>query len=385
MKLDRLEAFSSDRFLADYWQQRPCIISGWLEPGALPLAELLDLAVSHDLPTRLVSGHMQQQAWELVHGPLEVEDLPISAQYWTVLVQDVDKASTAVAGLLDQFRFLPDWAIDDIMISDAVDGGSVGPHVDAYDVFLVQAAGQRRWELATDFDTEYDQRFELRLLKSWVPQLAVTLEPGEALYLPAGVAHHGVALGPCQTWSVGLRTPSGPEMLFALAESLATDETAERRLPVEDIDFRNPSRLTDTQLAAIRQLLQEALSLDDIKLAEFSGEYLSRWRQWSGDTEPVEPERVLNCLKQGHSVPLAASARLALTDSARGTVLHVNGERVDCPATLALELAAQRKLSSAWVDYPAAVEQLCELDAVAAPVRWLETDPANHRRKLSST
>ncbi len=367
MIVDVLDGFSQSRFLAGYWQKQPCIISNWLQPDAQSLNELLDLAEAHELPTRLVSGSQQHADWQLREGPLAMADLPTSQANWTVLVQEMDKASPAVASLLDQFRFLPDWAIDDIMISDAVDGGSVGPHVDAYDVFLIQAAGQRRWQLAENFDPAIDERFELKLLKSWRPQTEIILESGQALYLPAGIAHHGTAIGHCQTWSVGLRTPSGPELMFALAEALAMEGSEGRRLALTGLDAGIPSRLNTAQIAEIRSLLAEAIALDDTTLGQLSAAYLSRWRLWQADSEPLESEQVLQWLREGVSVPLAPTARLALADGDDGVALFVNGEAVACTPTMAEALANERRLGPDWAEVPEAVEQLCELEALARP------------------
>ncbi len=367
MILDRLEGFCQRRFLADYWQRKPCLISGWLQPDALALDDLLGLAQDHDLPTRLVSGHVRHGRWQLRHGPLSQDDLPSAPRDWTVLVQEVDKASMAVAELLREFGFLPDWAIDDIMISAAVDGGSVGPHVDAYDVFLVQAAGKRCWELAADFDPAFDDRFELRLLKTWSAELSVTVEAGQTLYLPAGIAHHGTAIGSCQTWSVGMRTPSAPELMFALADSLASQGRNERRMSLTAIDANLPAAITPGQVREIRRLLQETLALDDQSLATFSAAFLSRWRQWTTDGEPLEDAQVIAWLAEGRIVALAPSARLALIDGAEPTRLFVNGEPIDCSPQLARELSRHRRLSAAWQACPDAITQLCELDALAPP------------------
>lgn len=367
MIIGALDGFSQSRFLTEYWQKKPCVVSNWLRPEARPLNDLLTLAERHELPTRLVSGNHQRGDWQLQEGPLTGEDLPEHQTDWTVLVQEMDKASPAVARLLDQFRFLPDWAIDDIMISDAVDGGSVGPHVDAYDVFLVQAQGRRRWELAERFDPTIDERFEIRLLQSWQPETTIILESGQALYLPAGIAHHGIAIGHCQTWSVGLRTPSGPELMFALAEALTIEGTERRRMILTGLDASMPARISTNQLADIRSLLVEAVALDDQTLAGLSAAFLSRWRLWQAETEALECDQILQWLRTGVSVPLAPTARLALADGNDGVVLFVNGEAIRCKPAAAQALASERRLGPDWAEAPEEIEQLCELEALAKP------------------
>lgn len=364
--LDRVEGFDAERFLADYWRQRPCLIRGWLKPQAQPLAPMLKLADELELPSRLVTGNQQAANWSLDHGPILAEDLPESERDWTVLVQEMDKASPEVAELLEAFRFLPDWMLDDIMISQAADGGSVGAHVDAYDVFLVQAAGQRRWQLAADYDPRLDERFELALLAEWRPQIELLAEPGDVLYLPAGIAHHGVAVGECQTWSVGLRTPSGPETLFFLAEALMAENRKTRRLNVAHPNPKQPSLIDAATVDDLRQLLNECLALDDRKLGEIAARMLSSWRLWHGSGNLEDIDQARRHLAAGLPLKLAPTTRLALTRSDTGLYLYVNGEAIDCPSELGQALAASRTLDSSWLEHDDALEQLVDLGAIAA-------------------
>ena len=362
--VDRLEPFDPDRFFRDYWQQRPCLIGRWLKPVARPLDELMALAADHELPMRLVTGRQERADWTLRHGPLDHGDLPSTDRDWTVLVQEVDKACSAVAALLDEFRFLPDWMVDDIMISHAVDGGSVGAHVDAYDVFLVQAAGRRRWQLAESFDARIDERFELALLRNWHEQSEVVAGPGDTLYLPAGIAHHGLALDTCQTWSVGLRTPSGPELLFRLAEHLSITETGGPRLKVDAPDPRQPARVSQAIVDHARQLMQDCLARDDDELSNLLGEFLSGWRLWPQDPPATGVDEVMGKLEAGQEIELASSARLALSEGASGLRVHINGETLSCPQALSRSLAESRRLDARWRHQTVAVEQLLELGAI---------------------
>ncbi|MEE4329363.1 MAG: cupin domain-containing protein, partial [Wenzhouxiangella sp.] len=365
--VDLLDPFDADVFLREYWQRRPCLIPNWLLPDAIDLDGLIELASNHDLPSRLIRGRQDQANWTLRHGPLVRADLPASASDWTVLVQEVDKVCPSVAALLDAFSFLPDWLFDDIMISHAVDGGSVGAHVDAYDVFLVQALGQRRWQLAERFDPAIDDRFELALLRHWRPETELTASQGEALYLPAGVAHHGRALGPCQTWSVGVRTPSGPELLFHIAEHLAETTAGQERLGVGCPDRDRPALITGAVLAETRQLMQRCIALEDARLAPLLGEFLSGWRQWPQDPPEIGVDEIIERLADGETLELAGGARLALTTATGSVALHVNGETLDCPNELADDLASRRSLDARWVDYPDAVEILLETGALQPP------------------
>jgi 50S ribosomal protein L16 3-hydroxylase len=363
--VERLEPFDADRFLADFWQRRPCLIGGWLAPEPLSLDELLETAQRDGLPTRLIAGNQERADWTLHHGPLENDDLPDTRQDWTVLVQEMDKSSRAVESILDRFRqFVPDWMLDDIMISHAVPGGSVGAHVDAYDVFLVQAAGTRHWQLAEDFDPALDQRFEMALLKNWKPQTELPVAAGELLYLPPGIAHHGVATDECQTWSVGLRTPSGPELMFFLAESLALRESHGDRLRVTHPDPHSPSLVTPAVINQARGLMKAALELDDSELQSLLAQFLTRWRLWPREPGDDDCTELAGGLGEGRRIRLDSAARLALSGPKGQEVLTVNGELITCPSQLARELANTRLLCADWLDHPQALEQLIECGAV---------------------
>jgi len=150
--------------------------------------------------------------WQLQPGPLHRLPSPRRAG-WTVLVQGVDLADDGAHALLQRFRFVPDARLDDLMISYATDGGGVGPHVDSYDVFLLQAHGRRRWRISRQRDLRTVEGAPLQLLADFRPTDEVVLEPGDMLYLPPGVAHEGTAVGECITYSIGFRAPTHQELL----------------------------------------------------------------------------------------------------------------------------------------------------------------------------
>jgi len=176
--------------------------------------------------------------WLLRNGPFAESDFAtLPKTHWTLLVQDVDKWDADVAALLQRFQFLPSWRVDDVMISYAEDGGSVGAHVDQYDVFLLQGLGRRRWQISVDPEAPKTFRddVELRLLREFAPTHEWVLEPGDMLYLPPGVPHHGVALGACMTYSIGMRAPSRAELLVDFAETLAESVPETSRLTDPDL------------------------------------------------------------------------------------------------------------------------------------------------------
>lgn len=171
-------------FLRRHWQKRPLFVRGAFSPAApiVDVAKLLALAARDDVESRIVERHGRR--WETQHGPFP-RARP-GPRDWTLLVSGVNLESRAADRLLRRFAFIPHARLDDLMVSYAAPGGGVGPHVDSYDVFLVQGPGRRRWTL---------------------PGVSYLCEPGDLLYLPPGVKHHGVALEACFTYSVGFRAP----------------------------------------------------------------------------------------------------------------------------------------------------------------------------------
>jgi len=219
-----LAGLGTQSFLKDYWQKRPLLIRQAL-PGLTPPVDangLLQMACDEAVESRLITAF--QGKWRLEHGPFEHEQLPaLSRKRWTLLVQGVDLHLDAAHRLLEKFRFIPDARVDDLMISLASDQGGVGPHVDAYDVFLLQIWGKRRWRVARPGNNMLKPGLPLKILEAFNPDEEWVLEPGDMLYLPPGWGHDGIAEGPCMTASIGFRAPSRHEFLREFLSAAADD------------------------------------------------------------------------------------------------------------------------------------------------------------------
>ena len=211
------------QFMRRHWQKRPLLIRGALagEVPSLSRARLFALACSARVESRLVS-RTGRGAWTLAHGPFSRGALPAPTRpRWTLLVQGVDLHDETARDLLDEFRFVPDARLDDLMVSWASDGGGVGPHVDSYDVFLLQARGRRRWRIARRFDAALRREVPFKVLRRFAAEEEHLLEPGDMLYLPPGWAHDGVAEGgDCITCSIGFRAPRREDLAVELVERL---------------------------------------------------------------------------------------------------------------------------------------------------------------------
>jgi 50S ribosomal protein L16 3-hydroxylase len=317
---------AAEDFLRDYWQRRPLLMRQ--AAGNLDLIDgdlLAGLALEEAVESRLVSGGLKE-GWQLRQGPFAETDLTtLPNSYWTLLVQSVDHYLTQISLLLDSFRFLPPWRIEDIMISYAVPGGSVGPHFDNYDVFLIQGSGTRRWQIgqACDDDTPLLPHDSLKLLKDFKEEEEHLLQPGDVLYLPPGIAHWGTAESDdCITWSVGFRSPDLYQMIdWLLAESEAT------RQPLLYID--NPA---DSQSASpclthlqMQQLLQQASdSLQRLPCQAMLAKWLSLPRQDTLDLLGVD-EEALRKIKPDAILVRHGGARMLL-ESETSETMWINGE-----------------------------------------------------------
>ena len=216
-------------FMETYWNKKPLLVRGAIPnySSALEEADFIQLATSGLAEARIVrnNGSAASHPWEMIPGPLHQDDFDWAKEApWTVLINEMDRYEPKLARFLARFRFLPNWLLDDIMVSYATTGGGVGPHLDEYNVFLFQAAGHRRWQYHEHLtqDRELVPDLTLRILANFSPDQDTILAPGDMLYLPPGFAHFGTAVDePCITYSVGFRAPSGLEVAEHLPTVLA--------------------------------------------------------------------------------------------------------------------------------------------------------------------
>jgi 50S ribosomal protein L16 3-hydroxylase len=354
-KLALLGGISPAQFMQEYWQKKPLLIRGAIT-GFTPLLtheELHALAADEAVESRLLQQN--GKSWELSHGP--TPHLPNLAQKnWTVLLQGMEVHSPAMRALLDQFRFLPDARLDDVMISLAAEGGGVGPHFDSYDVFLLQAAGRRRWQISAQSDLRLKPNLPLKILKKFVPEEEFVLEAGDMLYLPPSYAHDGVALDAgCQTYSIGFYAPKQNELAACLLQRLA--EIASDELEEHQDLYRDPQQAATAQPAEIpadlaafaRQGLEKLLAQPAL-LDEMLGEFLS------------EPKASVSFAPAGRAPKnwqhfvLAAGTRMLFDDKTiycNGESWHVAGK----DAKVLRLLANQRHLARADIESASAEVQ----------------------------
>jgi 50S ribosomal protein L16 3-hydroxylase len=342
-----LGGLSPAQFMRRHWQKRPLLVrQAW--PGVAPplsRAALFRLAGDDAVESRLVVR--EGRRWRLAHGPLRRRTLPPLAQAgWTLLVQGLDLHVDAAHAMLRAFRFVPDARLDDLMVSWASLGGGVGPHLDSYDVFLLQVQGQRRWRFGPVHQPQWVRGAPLKLLRGFEPTVDVVLEPGDMLYLPPLWGHDGTAVaGDCMTCSIGFRAPARDELAGELLQRLA-DEAGDADASPLYRDPRQPA--TPSPAALPQELLQFAADAvhrrlrDPEALRICLGEWLSEPKPQVTFEGPGRP------LARGGGVELSARTRM-LHD---GPLLFINGEALRAAGRdrlLLQRLADQRMLAAADV------------------------------------
>jgi len=337
------------RFLREHWQREPLLVRGAL-PGfrdSMPRRALAALAQREDVESRVI-WHRGAR-YRVVHGPQREADLArLSTVDATLLVQGVDRHVPAVHSMLEAFSFVPRARRDDLMVSDAAPGGGVGPHVDSYDVFLFQARGRRLWRIARRFDPELDESAPLRLLRHFEPEEEFLLEPGDFLYLPPGVAHDGIALDDCATWSVGFRAPSARELAAGWCAWLE-DSVEDDRLYADPglTPQRSDSWLSDDYVSNAARLIAP-LAFDRRRFERFLGCHLTEPRAsvvFAAPRRPLSRER-LQSRGVARGLALATGSVLLW----RGRTAFMNGEARDLPAAampLVAALGDRRYLDAA--------------------------------------
>jgi len=348
-------------FLRDYWQKRPLLIRAAFPDFQTPVQpeDLAGLACEETALARLITHDRATDGWTVRSGPFQEEEFPGMPDHdWTLLVQDVDKWDPDVRALIGHFDFLPRWRMDDVMISFAATGGSVGAHVDQYDVFLLQAHGHRRWQIDASESTkgkrpplDFRDDVELKLLRRFKPTHDWVLAPGDMLYLPPNVPHNGVAEDPCLTFSFGMRAPASAELISDYLDTLI--EGADESIRYQDPDLTLPEDPNEIDVVAMNRVVDalNAIRMNDPdKLGDWFGRFITTYRA-AGEVmpggEPVPREEIEAALAAGLDLQRHPWARMAWRRAKRGASLYCSGLEFALPVKDAQVLAATEQLGAA--------------------------------------
>ncbi|QLC24452.1 cupin domain-containing protein [Parasphingopyxis algicola] len=363
--------FDPETFLRDHWQKKPLLIrdpwNAWRNP--LDPDELAGLACEEAVESRLVAhaADTDGDRWAAEHGPFRENrfgELP--PQRWTLLVQAVDHYVPEVAALIEPFRFIPDWRIDDVMASLAANGGGVGPHFDQYDVFLIQGLGKRRWQIGATCDDKSAllPHDDLRLLAQFEATEEWVLEPGDILYIPPGIAHNGVAVGDdCMTYSIGFRAPSRSQLIAHWADHVLAELTEDDRYTDPDLRLQgNPGEISAEAIAKLHAMVMERMGGRNA-FARWFGEFSTSPKypdiDWRPDA-PMDAAEIRRRLEAGATLVRNPASRFSFVQKdAGGALLFVDGECFECSE-----------------ESGAFVERLCAEDSVATEPSLIKSEPA---------
>lgn len=357
--LTLLNQLTPEQFLSEYWQKKPLLIRQAIPgfTGLLAPNDLAGLACEDEVQSRLVQLNKGQ--WQVTHGPMSEKTFKrLPEQDWTLLVQGVNHYLPEAADLLAQFSFIPHARLDDLMVSYAPDGGGVGPHLDSYDVFLLQGSGKRHWKISAQTDFTLIEDAPLRILKHFDTEQEWVLEAGDMLYLPPQIAHWGVAVGDdCMTYSIGFRAPKTQELAHEFMHFMQDHIQLDGIYQDPDLTLQaHPAEISSQMVNKVSQTLK-AITWNDALVGRFLGQYLT-------DPKPhivFDPPRKISLklfsqrLSQT-TLHLALASQMLFWQDA----FYLNGDALTVPVALTFylkTLADQRYLDCSTLS----TEQLSEL------------------------
>ncbi len=352
----QLQGFDKSDFIRQYWQKKPCLIRQAIPDFKSPISpqELAGLACEDEVHSRLIIEKGAQTPWQLSYGPFAEEvftSLPES--HYSLLVSECEKWIPECRNLLAQFQFIPAWRIDDLMVSYASPGGSVGPHSDEYDVFLLQAEGKRRWQYT---DTRVDNPaliadLDLAIMQDFNSDQEAILSPGDLLYLPPGIAHHGVAIEPCLTFSIGFRAPTATEILESFELEVGRQNSAPSRYADPDLETnRHFAEITQNEIDRFRAMALAVMDQPESLWVDSIGKLLTDNLVAGNDHPPARPHSLFK-----HSWMINPESRVMYHRGDSAIRFYCNGRSYELPDSdpvieFIQNLCELRYLSAACID-----------------------------------
>ncbi|MFF6012173.1 JmjC domain-containing protein [Rahnella sp. R3(2024)] len=329
-------------FLQRYWQKRPVVLKRGFKNFVDPISpdELAGLAMESEIDSRLVSN--QDGRWNVSHGPFESYD-HLGENGWSVLVQAVDHWHEPSSHLMTPFRHIPDWRMDDLMISFSVPGGGVGPHLDQYDVFIIQGTGRRRWRVGEKIAMkQHCPHPDLLQVEPFEAIIDEELEPGDIVYIPPGFPHDGYSLENSLNYSVGFRAPNTREMISGFADHVLSRELGSHRYTDPDlVEREHPAEVQPAELDKLRGMMLELINNPE-HFNSWLGEFISQSRH-ELDLAPPEPPyqagEIYELMASGETLERVGGLRVLRV----GDVCYVNGEAMTSEQTAAVDAMARHK------------------------------------------
>ncbi|WP_105216017.1 cupin domain-containing protein [Pseudoalteromonas sp. T1lg22] len=365
-----INELSKAQFLAQYWQKQPLLIKGGFKNFVDPIdaEELAGLAMEEGIESRIVTN---SDGWQCANGPFE-DFSTLGEEHSTLLVQAVDHWHPDAAELVEPFRFIPNWRIDDLMVSYSTPGGGVGPHIDQYDVFIIQGSGKRHWRVGQVDKSvqQFSANKGLLQVGPFTAVIDVELEPGDILYIPPNAPHEGYAIEPSLNYSIGFRAPNQTDLLSAFADHLIDHDLGQARYGDEQLTER-PSRgeLTGDEIARLRQLMIAAID-DDSTFLRFISESLSEPKHDKDLLpldEPLEEHQVMDFLSDYPLLHKAGGLRSLYVKQQDAVILAVEGHSFCLP-----------------INHLETVKLLCDEQSIATHVLAMNTSCLLFRQTLAT-
>ena len=333
--LELLGGLSAEQFLAEYWQQKPLLIRNAIPNFESPVSpeDLAGLSLEDDVESRIIIEERDRKNWILERGPFQEDTFAqLDNLNWTLLVQQLDAWAPEIQELKRKFRFIPDWRVDDVMASYAPKGGSVGPHFDFYDVFLVQAYGERKWKLGQWCDSTTTTRndTQLSILRNFETTEEWILQPGDILYVPPKLAHFGVAENDCITLSVGFRAPRKLELLSSFTDYLCEHVDSADNHFFSDANrgiATNPASIEKHDRDALKQLMLSALQSDET-FDNWLGTHLSEPKNAATlipEEENIDLQQISDRISEADGLYKNEGSRFLYSEQERALLFFVDG------------------------------------------------------------
>ena len=351
-----LGELSAATFLKDYWQKKPLLIRQAFPDFQAPISpdELAGLSCEEAVNSRIVIEKGGDHPWQAIHGPMDESIFAnMPETHWTLVVNDLEKYVPELAWITDQFRFIPEWYLDDLMSSWAAPEGSVGPHVDLYDVFILQGTGSRRWQISTQPVAEDNviPDIAIRLQKDFTPEFEWLLEPGDMMYLPAGVSHHGISQGESMSYSIGFKATSHEALVNDFIAHITSDLSINKtyHLPDEAL-ASHPNEISAAAIEQVRSIFSRYLDPRHPELARWFGRYVSDSKvDFLNECEQLIDSfsQLKQLQQQNREVPLLRhpSSRFAFTRDDVQTLLFIDGDDYPVSEKFAIALCDRRELN----------------------------------------
>lgn len=323
-------------FLTNYWQKKPLLIRSAFPQYKPPISaeELAGLACEEFIESRIISEQDTEPKWLLEKGPFEesrFSNLPET--HWTVLIQGLNKIFPKFDDLLHQFNFIPSWRVDDLMASYAAPEGSVGPHLDQYDVFLLQASGKRKWMISEQPVTKdnFIENIPLKIIKEFKAESEWILKAGDMLYLPANVAHYGIGMDDCMTFSIGFRAPSYADLITSFIDDHITELTENMRYRDPDLSVNDkPGEISPAAINKVQEILLSQFK-DKSRVENWFGRFITDYLNDNehADEQLLKSDEFLSEFQRSGYLRRPASTRANYLVNQEGLIeLFINGNQV---------------------------------------------------------